>query len=76
LDSDEERANAYTVRVPDEGSVSPCAKVQVQGVPAYGLVNTGADITIIDGKLLERVATVARLRKHNFRKADKDSKHL
>ena len=43
----------------------------MQGVPAYGLVDTGADITIIGGKLFKRVATVARLKKHHFKKAYK-----
>ena len=73
-DSDGEAANTYTVRVSDEGSVSQCVKVQVRGVPAYGLIDTGADITIIGGKLFKRVATVARLRKRNFKRADKNPK--
>ena len=55
----------------DGGSHSQCVKVQVQGVPAYGLIDTGADITIIGGKLFKRVATVVRLKKSHFKKADK-----
>ena len=70
-DSDGEAANTYTVRVSDEGSVSQYVKVQVQGVPAYGLIDTGADITIIGGKLFKRVAMVVRLWKRNFKRADK-----
>ena len=71
-DSDDDgRANARTVRVQDGGSHSQCVKVEVQGVPAYGLIDTGADITIIGGKLFKRVATVARLKKRQFKKADK-----
>ena len=46
-------------------------KVFIQGVPAYGLIDSGADITIIGGSLFKKVATVARLRKKNFMKADK-----
>ena len=46
-------------------------KVQLQGVPAYGFIDTGADITIIGGKLFKKVATIARLKKRHFKKADK-----
>ena len=60
------------MRVSDKGSESPCARVQVQGVPVYGLIDTrGANITIIGGDLFRRVATIARLRKWEFKKADK-----
>ena len=70
-DSDEEGAHAYGVRVEDGGSICQCVKVQVQGVPAYGLIDTGADISIIGGKLFKRVATIARLKKRDFKKSDK-----
>ena len=46
-------------------------KVYVQGVPAYGLVDSGADISIIRGSLFKKVATVARLRKRDLKKVDK-----
>ena len=59
------------VRIPDKGSVTQCVKVQVQGVPAYGMIDSGADISIIGGILFKKVATVARLKKHDFKKADK-----
>ena len=68
---DEGSSRAYAVCVSDKGSISQCVKVQVQGVPAYGLLDTGADITIIGGRLFKRVATVARLKKPNLKKADK-----
>ena len=68
---DEEGANACAVHVQDGGSSSQRVKVQVQGVPAYGLIDTGADITIIGGKLFEKVATVTRLMKRHFKKPDK-----
>ena len=70
-DSDNEGAKACTVRVQDGGSISQCVKVQLQGVPAYGFIDTGADITIIGGKLFKKVATTARLKKRHFKKADK-----
>ena len=66
--ADNEGAKACTVRVQDGGSISQCVKVQLQGVPAYGFIDTGADITIIGSK---QVATTARLKKRHFKKADK-----
>ena len=55
----------------DKGSHSMCVRVQVEGVPVYGLIDTGADITIIGGNLFKKVAAVARLKKKNFQPADK-----
>ena len=36
-----------------------------------GVIDSGADITILGGDLFKTVATVAKLKKKNFRKADK-----
>ncbi len=47
------------------------ANVDLQGVPARGVIDSGADITIIGGDLFKQVATVAKLRKKDFRSADK-----
>ena len=70
--SDEELpTQVKMVRVTDQGSITQCVKVQVQGVPAYGLIDSGADITIIGGALFKKVATIARLKKRNFKKPDK-----
>ena len=55
----------------DQGSQSQHARVIVQGVPADGVIDTGADITIMGQELFARVAAAARLRKKNFRKPDK-----
>ena len=60
-----------TVLVTDSGSVTQCVRVLVQGVPAYGLIDSGADITIIGGSLFKKVTTVARLKKRDFMKADR-----
>ena len=43
-----------------------CVPVLVLGVPAYGIVDTAADITIIGGRLFHKVASVARLKKRNL----------
>ena len=70
--SDEDTpAHAKAVRIEDQGSIPQCVRVQVQGVPAYGLIDSGADITIIGGTLFKKVAAVARLKKRDFMKADK-----
>jgi len=67
-DSDDE---VKTIRVRDKGSAAKCVPVLVQGVPAYGIVDTAADITIIGGRLFSKVASVARLRKKNLKPSDK-----
>ena len=57
--------------VTDKGSRAQYARVSVSGVPANGVIDTGADITIIGGELFARVAAAACLRKKDFRKPDK-----
>ena len=59
------------VKLSDKGSQPQCVKLQVQGVPAYGLIVSGADITIMGGVLFKKVAAVARFRKRDVKKADK-----
>ena len=44
----------------DEGSRSQLACVIVQGVPADGVIDTGADITIMGRDLIAKVAAAAR----------------
>ena len=65
LDSDPE---VKVIRVSDEGSKSQCAHVRVQGVSAYGIINTAVDITI---RLFKKIATIARLKKKNLKLPDK-----
>ena len=60
-----------TVRVDDKGSKPQYVSMQVQGVPISGIIDTGADITIMGGKLFKKVAAVARLKKRDFRKPDR-----
>ena len=59
------------VRINDEGSRPQFVRVGVQGVPMNGVVDTGADITIINGPMFKWVAAVARLRKRDFKAPDK-----
>ena len=72
-DSDSPEEGVRQVRVHDEGSKPQFAKVSVQGVPMLGVVDTGADISIINGSMFKRVAAVARLRKRDFKPPDKTS---
>ena len=69
--SDSEDNEIRQIRISDHGS-KPChAKVDVQGVPARGVIDSGSDITIIGGDLFKRVAAVARLKKKYLKKPDK-----
>ena len=70
-DSEEEDNTVSLVRVQDGGSKSQAAQVEVAGVPAYGIVDTGANITIMGPELFKKVAMVAKLKKRQFKEADK-----
>lgn len=60
--TDESDTVVSQVRVADKGSQAHCARVLIQGVPAYGVIDSGTDITIMGGTLFKRVATAARLK--------------
>ena len=62
------------IRITDRGSRPQYADVQVQGVPARGVIDSGSDITIMGGELFRHVAMVARLKKSQFHRADKSLK--
>jgi len=70
LASDSDEGDVLTIQA---GTGSRCAKVKIQGVPVYGIVDTGADITITGGKLFKLIATQAtpRLKKRDLQKLDK-----
>ena len=59
------------IRVNDKGSRPQYAQVAVQGVPATGIVDSGGDITIMGGELFKTVATTCKLKKRDFKPADK-----
>ena len=61
------------IRVHDRSSTPQChcVKVLIRGVPVQGLLDSGADISIIRGGLFWKVASAARLKKRDFKKADK-----
>ena len=70
-DLEDNTGGVRQVRVNDKGSQPRCAKVEVQGVPMFGIVDSGADITIIGAELFKKDAAVAKLRKKDFKKSDK-----
>ena len=53
LDSEDD-SEVRVVRVTDGGSVSQCVRLQIQGVPVFGIIDSGADITIMGGELFKR----------------------
>lgn len=59
------------MRINDRGSRQQYANVQLEGVPVCGVIDSGADITIIGGDLFCRVAAAARLRKSHLQRPDK-----
>ena len=71
LHSDSEEGEVRQITVKDQGSQTKCAKVTVQGIPMYGIIDSGADITIMGGEMFKKVATFAKLRKKDFKTADK-----
>ncbi len=71
LYSSDEDGEVGQIRVEDRGSKFRAVPVQVQGVPAKGVIDTGADINIIGADLFRQVATVNRLRKRELKNPDK-----
>ena len=59
------------VRIDDRGSRQQYVDVLVGGVPARGVIDSGADITIMGGDLFRRVAAAAQLRRSSLKKPDR-----
>ena len=68
FDSEDDTA-VRQVQVTDQGSKQQYAEVQLEGVPARGIIDTGSDITTMGKDLFMEVAAVARLRKSQFQRA-------
>ncbi len=71
---DEDISDIKKVELKDGGSDPKCVTVLLQGVPATGLIDSGADITIMGGELFKTVAVAAKLKKKDLQKADKTPK--
>ena len=74
-DSDDKEHCVGVIRIPDNGSKHQYAKVVVDGVPLYGIVDSGADITIMGSNAFKQVATGAKLRKWDYQPPDKAPKN-
>ena len=59
------------VRVTDHRSRLRRVQVDIPRVPAVGLIDTGADISIMGPELFKKVAAVAGLKKRQLKPADK-----
>ena len=70
LDSDSD-GSVSMVRVTDRGSHLRRVHIDIAGVPAVGLIDTGADISIMGPELFKKVAAVAGLKKRQLKPADK-----
>ena len=70
-DLSDDREQVLQIRGDDKGSLPHCIKVEVQGVPMYGIVDSGANITIIGGQMFKKVATVTKLKRRDFKVAYK-----
>ena len=51
------------MRIPDNGNKRQYAKVVVGGVPLYGIVDNGTDISIMGSNAFKQVATGAKLQR-------------
>ena len=68
LDSDDSTVGVVCVK--GNSSQSRKVIVDIAGVPAQALVNTGADITIMGPELFKKVTSVASITKKQFKAAD------
>lgn len=59
----EDAGDVKTVTISDEGSRVVRAPVKVSGDRVLGIVDTGADITIVGGNLFWKIALQSRLKK-------------
>jgi len=49
------------------------ATIRIEGVPVTGIIDTGSSITIISANLYKKVVADARLKKEDFKTADKQA---
>ena len=59
------------VRVADKGSAPHCIRVEIQGFLVYGLIDCGADITIMGRILFCKVVAFSKLKKRDFHNPDR-----
>ena len=71
LYSSDSDGSVSAVRVSDQGSKPQYVNVTIQGVPTSGIIDTGADITIMGGELFKKISNIVRLKKKDFKKPDR-----
>ena len=59
------------MKIDNKGSRQQYANVVIEGVPVTGVIDSGAEITIINGKLFARIAVVAQPKKSQLKPQDK-----
>lgn len=69
--SDSDGDSVRHIRVNDRGSWPRSANVLIKGVSAAGVINTGADVIIVNGSLFTKIATAATLKQRDFQHANK-----
>ena len=69
--SDSEDGNVNIVGIEDKGSQPHKVTVDLQGLPVSGVIDSSADITIMNGDVFKKVAAIAQLSKRAFKPADK-----
>ena len=47
-------------------TVVKCVEVQIEGVPAWEIRDTGSDITIVRGSAFQEIVTKSNLKKQDF----------
>ena len=57
-DSEDSEDGVRQIRISDQGSRQQHADIMIEGVPARGIIDSGADITIVGGELFRRIAAV------------------
>ena len=67
----EEEGEVRLVRVEDHGAEQRYADVLMEGVPASGVIDSGAEISIINGILFRKIAAVARLKRSQLKPPDR-----
>ena len=70
LDSDSD-GSVSVVRGTDHGSHLRRVQIDIAGVPATGLIDTGADITIMGPEPFKKVVAIVGLKKRQFKPEDK-----
>ena len=72
--SDSDKGEVKLVQVQDQGSQPQWAPVQIGGVPAWGIVDSKADITIVGKQLFLKIAAANKLKKSDCKPPDKTPK--